>query len=187
MSSKPKKPKVIQASQAEKDTYKLAQEQRQNYLSTFRPLEEQYAREAGQDYTGRLVGQQASGAMRSMTGSLQAAALGAAPVDTAAMGSAITQLGVGARATARRMKEDSLLSAMGVGSGMATAGAGSLAEAGRFKTENMIQDSRYQMAKAAAQQSKSEAWLTALAGAAGAYGTYKYLSSPGDSTGLVKK
>lgn len=176
MSSGPKKPKVIQASAAEKAAHKLAQDQRRNYISTFRPLEDMYAAEAGQDFTGRLVGQTTSGAMRASTGSLQAAALGAAPVDTAALAADITRGGVGARATARRMTEDSLLSALGVGNGIATAGASSLSSAGRYQTEAAIANGRAAIAKDQADASWKEALVGGVAGLAGAYGTYKYLS-----------
>lgn len=172
MSSSPDKPKAVAVSQGEKTQAALAKDQINYYRSTYAPLEAQYAEEAGRDHSARLAAQASSAGMREATSGLQQLALSNAPVDTAAIGGAVSAARNSAAAEGRRTRDDGRLSALGVGLGVTADAGTALSTAGRSQTNAAIDSVAAQVASQQAKSSKQAALGGAVGTLAGAGMTY---------------
>lgn len=160
------KPQEIKASAAEQQQAALARDQIDYYRSTFAPLEQRFANLSDQDPSARLQGQNASASAREMTGTLQQAALGTAPVDTSVIAEGKTLGRVAGLAQGTRELADNRLDALGVGLGISADATRSLSSAASAQTEGAIRQTQLSMAQ---QQAKNDE-RNALVGAAGSLG-----------------
>lgn len=191
MSSKPDKPDAVAVSEGEKTQAALAQDQINYYRATYAPLEGKYADEASRDYSSRLSAQAGSAGMREATTGLQKMALSGAPVDTAAIGSAVAASRNSATSKGLRSRDDGRLSALGVGLGVtADAGAG-LSTAARSQTNSAIDAVRTEMVAQEAKASRQAALGGAAGTIAGAgltyYGLKRKEASVPDYTGTPQQ
>lgn len=169
-SSKPEKVKV---SAGEKIQAGLAKDQIDYYRATYAPLEADFLRTAGQDPSAKLAGQNAVGATRALTPALAEAALSTAPVDTAALGGAVTSGRVSGMAEGRRQRDDGRLEGLGVGLGVTADASKSLSQAASIQTSSAIDHANEVIAKQNAKNSEKEALVGGLASAGGMYLGYK--------------
>lgn len=173
------KPEQVKASEGEKIQAQLARDQINYYRGTYAPLEQQFLSEAGQDHSARLAGQNGSAAMRESTDTLRQAALSTAPVDTAALGTAITSGRVAGLAQGRRERDDGRLEGLGVGLGITADATKSLSQAGQIQTESAIDRTREQLAKMQAKNDLTAAKWGAVGTLAGAGVSYYGLNRLG--------
>lgn len=177
MSSGGSKPKEQKASEGEKMQAQVAKDQIAYYRGTYAPLEAQYAKEAGRDYSDRLAGQAGTAGMRGMTDTLQVAAAAGSPLDTASLSSGITAGRVAGMAEGQRLSADGKLNALKVGLGATADATRSLTETSRMQTDSLIQAQQNKMDEAQAKAAGRAMTLAAIgqAGgmAAGYYGAEK--------------
>lgn len=175
------KPQAIQASAAEREQAKLAQEQINYYRGTFAPLEGEFARVVDRDPSARLQGQNASASAREMTETLRGAALAGGVVNTAEMGEARTLGRVGGLAQGKRELADGRLEALGVGLGITADATKSLSTAGQIQTDAAIGETRLALAKQQAKNDERNALMGAVGSLGGMYLGYKI---PGWKAGM---
>lgn len=177
MSSGGSKPKEVQASEGEKMQAQVAREQINYYRGTYAPLEQQYAEEAGRDYSPRLSGQAGTAGARSMTDTLQVAAAAGSPLDTAALSSGTSLGRVAGMAEGQRLSADGKLNALKVGLGATADATRSLTEASRLQNSSLIEAQQLKMEEAQTKAAGRAMTLAAIgqAGgmAAGYYGANK--------------
>lgn len=177
MSSGGSKPKEQKASEGEKMQAQVAQERIAHYRGTYAPLEAQYAKEAGRDYSDRLAGQAGTAGARSMTDTLQVAAATGSPLDTASLSSGITSGRIAGLAEGKRLSADGNLNAVKVGLGASADATRSLADASRMQTDSLIQANQLKREEAETKAAGRAMTLAAIgqAGgmAAGYYGAGK--------------
>lgn len=139
MSSGGSKPDEVKASEGEKAQAQLARDQINYYKSTYAPLEQAYADEAGRDYSARLSGQAGTSGAREMTETLQVAGAAGAPLNTAALSSGVTSGRVAGLAEGQRLSADGNLNALKVGLGATADATRSLTETSRLQTSSLIE------------------------------------------------
>ena len=173
MSSGGSKPKEQKASEGEKMQAQVAQEQIAHYRGTYAPLEAQYAKEAGRDYSDRLAGQAGTAGARSMTDTLQVAAATGSPLDTASLSSGITSGRIAGLAEGKRLSADGNLNAVKVGLGATADATRSLTEASRMQTDGLIQANQLKLDEAETKAAGRAMTLAAIGQAGGMYAGYK--------------
>jgi hypothetical protein len=173
MSSGPDKPKEVKASEGEKIQAQVAKDQIDYYRSTYAPLEGQYAKEAGRDYSDRLSGQAGTAGARGMTDTLQVAAAAASPLDTAALSSGTSLGRVAGMAEGQRLSADGKLNALKVGLGATADATRSLTEASRMQNDSLMQAEQLKLEEAKTKAAGRAMTMAAVGQAAGMYAGYK--------------
>lgn len=172
MSSGGSKPKEQEASEGEKLQAQVAKDQIAHYRSTYAPLEQTYAEEAGRDYSPRLAAQAGVTGSRGMTEALQVAAGTASPLDAANLSSGVTLGRVAGMAEGRRLSSEGMNNAVKVGLGATADASRSLSEAARLQTDSLIQTQQNKLEEAKTKAAGRAMTLAAVGQAAGTAAGY---------------
>lgn len=176
--SKPSKPEM---SQSEKVQHAVSAAEWDRYKNTYMPLEADYLKDSGRDYSDRGRAQASSAVMREGTDAMRLSALGGGTSSTAdTVGAALTEGRVGATRAAQLERDGRMAGALGVGREIATDTNRSLSSLAQTGARGAINDMQNKLRVDTARSAARAEMLGTLAGAGAA------MYTGGQTTGGAK-